>query len=496
MIDRLLARPWIVLAIAMVVQVALFIAVQRDLMTADPVSYATNANDLAFHSSELFARRDNHPFMMRLGLTAPIALMYRVFGASPFVTNVIGLLAGLAIMAIAYAAVSTPRAKLLAVLFALTCTPLLTEGRELTADMPCAAAMAASIFCLSRRDRRRGELWLVAAVVAWFAAFQIKETAVWCAPVWAYAVILDLRDRGFRSVVAVFAPAVAVGAGLVGGYLVFCSVLWGDPLARMTGIQQVSSVHDWSLVGRPAAQWVARLTWQPPALLFDMFGAALVPLVLSPWLVRGRDRIWIVATAAIILMYWFGSSTTKVYMPLPLMPRMLLPALPGVVVLSALATDAVLDRIRRGEWRLVLVLVFAICLFVPHVRALRRIAFPERAESAVYAQLRAEAENTTERIVLICGDGDVWCPALTDYYFGFDRPSNLDVVILRGFTDAPLPEAVRVRLLVNVRRSSERGEELVRRAEALALRRIVSYPKVRLYDAGNGARLHEALRSP
>ena len=145
MLDRLLARPWIALVVALAVHAALWLAVQRDIHTADPLYYATNAHNLAFHPAELLATRDHLVFVMRLGLTAPIALAYRLFGVSTLATNLPCLLAGLAIVAIAYAAVSTPRGKLLAVLFAATCTPLIADGHELNPDLPCAAAMAASI---------------------------------------------------------------------------------------------------------------------------------------------------------------------------------------------------------------------------------------------------------------------------------------------------------------------------------------------------------------
>src|SRR5262249_7380526 len=150
--------------------------------------------------------------------------------------NLPSLLAGLAILAIVYAAPSTPRGKLLALGFALVCTPLIVDGRELNPDLPCAAAMAASLLCLARRDRPRGAWWVVAAVVAWFAAVQVKEVAVWCAPAWLYVALDDLYARGGSWVVRRFAPAIAVGAVLVAGYLAFCAALWGDPLARLHGI--------------------------------------------------------------------------------------------------------------------------------------------------------------------------------------------------------------------------------------------------------------------
>ena len=109
LLDLLLARPWIALAAALVVHAALWLAVQRDIHTADPLYYATNAHNRAFHPADLLATRDQFVFVMRLGLTAPIALAYRLFGVSTLATNLPCLLAGLAILAIAYAAATTGR---------------------------------------------------------------------------------------------------------------------------------------------------------------------------------------------------------------------------------------------------------------------------------------------------------------------------------------------------------------------------------------------------
>jgi len=225
-----------------------------------------------------------------------------------------------------------------------------------------------------------------------------------------------------------------------------------------------------------------------------MFSVALVPFVLSPWLVRGRDRIWIVATAAILVLFWFGSSTTGVYMPLPSHRRMILPALPGLLVIAALASDAALDRIRGGWWRAGLALGFAVFLVVPHVNSLRKRLLDERPESAAYAWLRAEVASTSDRIVLVCGEPR--CPRYTDFYFGFERPGNLVVVPAPEFAAAPLPERARVRLITQVHRTGAVGADVARRAEAIGLRRIVWHPDLRLYDAGDGARLREALARP
>jgi dolichyl-phosphate-mannose-protein mannosyltransferase len=488
----LLDRPWLALIAVLAAHVALWLAVQRDIATADPLGYSFHAHRLAFEPAQVLAAHETHPFVLRLGLTAPIALLYRLFGVSPLATNLPSLLAGLGIIAIAYAAASTPRAKLLAAGFAAVCTPLVVDGHELTADLVCAAVMAASILCLARRDRPRGARWVVAAAVVWFAAFQVKEVAVWCAPVWIWAVVRDLRAHGGRWVVHTFAPAAAVGAVLAAGYLVLCTVLWGDPLARFHGIEDAASGHYWSLGGHPTREWVARLTWQPPALLYRMLRALLLPAVLSPWLVRGRDRIWVLATAAILLLYWFGSTTFASYLPLPAQRRMVLPVLPGLLVLAALATDAAVDRIQRrirDPWLAgAIALGFAACLVLPHITTVRKRLFLEHPDRAAYAALRAEAAATTDRIVVVCADVD--CPDYTRFYFAWSPPANVAIVTAPEFTAAPLPAPARVRLMVHLERSGQQAE---RCAEALGLPPILWSPTVRLYDAGDGARLHQTL---
>jgi hypothetical protein len=89
--------------------------------------------------------------------------------------------------------------------------------------------------------------------------------------------------------------------------------------------------------------------------------------------------------------------------------------------------------------------------------------------------------------------GDFRCPPLTAFYFGFAPPPHLTVVLPAEFAAAPLPDRARVRLLVQVNRSNGAGRDVARRADALGLPRIIGHPELRLYDAGDGARLHAAL---
>src|SRR5262249_15594309 len=270
---------------------------------------------IAVDPGHAFAAPTNEPFVMRVGLTIPLALMYRAFGVSSFVTNLPCLLAALGIVAIAWAAPPTPRGKLLALVFAVAGAPLVSHAILLYPDLPAAALMAWSVLLLQRRK-------LAAAMVVWFAAFLVKETALWCAPVWIW---VALRDTGWRAMWR----AGVVGAALGIAYLVVCSVVWGDAFARFRGVQELTNEHKWAMSGRPAGEWLARLTWEVPWMLIKMFKVTLVPVVLAPWLVRGRERIWWAFTATMVLMYWFGSSSVSSYAPLPILQRMILPALPG-----------------------------------------------------------------------------------------------------------------------------------------------------------------------
>jgi hypothetical protein len=110
----------------------------------------------------------------------------------------------------------------------------------------------------------------------------------------------------------------------------------------------------------------------------------------------------------------------------------------------------------------------------------RVIATTDRPERAAYDALRAEVASTGDRVVLVCGD----------------PRGNLTVVNADAFAAAPLPAHARVRLVTQMIRALGAAREPARLAEELGLPRITWHPDVRLYDAGDGARLHAALARP
>jgi hypothetical protein len=489
-------RPWLALVAAMLVEVVVYFAVQGDFAASDPLAYSVIAHDIAAHPAQAFAAPSNHPFEMRIGLTVPLAVLYRVFGVSTPVTNLPCLAAWLLILWVVYAAAPSLRAKLLGLGYVMACRQLVQHAILLNVDLPCAALMGLSVLALQRRDRPRGAWWGVVAMSAWFAAFLVKETALWCAPVWIYAIAIDVRAAGWRAALRRTGGGLAVGAALTLGYLGLCAAVWGHPLARFVGIQELSSEHTWALAGRPAHEWIERLVWGPPKLLYLMFHLTLAPALLGLIVVRGRERLWVIATATILLLYWVGSSSFSSYSPLPLSPRMVLPALPGLLVLAALASDAVMERLsprgRAAAWAVLLLAVM-----VPAALSITAKIRRPRVEAPIYAALRTELANPARRIVLVCGNRGR--EALSRYSFQFTPPPNLTLVFAGDFARAPLPLGAEVRAFVATGRaayaSPDREYARDGEIEALALPVLVTRPTFAIYDAGDGTALWNALRA-
>jgi hypothetical protein len=497
-VRTVLRHPWIALVVALCLESFVLVIGRGDFIASDPLWYSEIAHRLTLDPSEVFAGHDTHPFVMRIGLTVPLALLYRAFGVSTVVSNLPCTMAALGVLLVAYAAAPTPRAKLLALLFGVACTPLIRHATVLNVDLPCAALMACSVLWLSRRDRPRGAWWLVAAAVAWIAAFLVKESAIWCGAVWLYAIVVDLRGLGVRQLARRFAPAFVVAAALAALYAALCAWLWGSAWARFQGIEELTYDHAWTLHGRPASQWIKRLTWQPAVMLATMFHATLVPVVLAPWLVRGSARIWWFATAAFTVLYWFGSTSLTSYSPLPISERMVLPVLPGIIVLAALASDQALERLHSSRWRTPIVAALLVFLCAPAVRVMSARMIRPRSETASFAVLRDEVADPTHRVVLVCGERR--SVHISGFYFAFEMPSNLTVVFAADFARAARPEGATVRALVDISRGrTDRGMDpnldMTAPIELLALPLLFRDHNVRLYDAGDGVRLWEALRA-
>jgi len=492
-----LRRPWLGLFIAIAALVAIFLRGRPDLAASDPLWYATIAHQLSTHPSDLFALHDLHPFVMRLGLTVPIAVMYRLFGVSDLTTNLPALFGAVTILVVLYASAASARGRWIALGVGVFSTALIQNSLVLNVDLPCAALMSVSIVCLARRDRERGQWWLVAMVVAAFAAFLVKEVAVWCVPVCLIAIVSDIRATG-RQAIARTLPAVGTGFILATAYLVFCKVMWGDALARFHGIDALTYDHAWALHGQNVGAWVGRLTWEPPALFAKLVGVAIIPALLAPFLVTGRDRVWLLAAGTFVLLYWFGSSSLSAYAPLPISPRMALPVLPPLLVCAALAIDHLIDVAGASLPKRAGVLILALTIALPSLNSDRTFLARSRPEAASFAELRSEATSAPGKsFTLVCAEPR--CEPIAVYQFGFDVPPNVHVVMANDFANAPIPAAEIVRTLVNRPRASgaartDPKQDRTKPILALGLPRLAGNDQVMLLDAGDGTSLWNALR--
>lgn len=496
----LLRRPWVALVVVLVVELAVLVAAQGDFIASDPLWYADLAHRISIDPASVFAAPSNHPFEMRVGLTIPLALLYRMFGVSTLVTNLPSVLSVLVVTLAVYGAAPSPRAKLIGLVVCITCTNLLRSGTVLTVDLPCAALTTVSLLLLSWRDRPHGRWWLVAAVGAWFAAFLVKESAVWILPVWAYALVHDVRQTSLRSVARLIAPALAAGAVLILAYLIVCARVWGDPLARFSGIAALTYDHAWAMRDQPAGAWIERLTWSVPWMFVRMFEWSLVPAVVAPWLIRGKDRFWPIATMIVIAMFWFGSTSLSTYAPLPVSARMAFPAVPLILITITLATDRVIERLDGSPWRAVVVAVALAVVTLSMALKMTSVITRPRPETMAYRLLQAATEDRSRNVVLVCGDP--YCGSISSFYFGFTPPPNLNIVFAPAFRDAPLAPGAKVFAITNATRGPVAEwfdpqkdpygykVDLIR---SLDLPRLVHDRDVDLYDAGDGARLHAAL---
>lgn len=490
--DELLKRPWIALLATLLAYTLLYVFGQIDFVASDPLWYADVAHTLAVDPSAVFTPEDLHPFAMRIGLTVPLSLLYRAFGVSTMVTNLPSLLAALGIVVIVYAAATTARGKLAGMFFCLTCIPLLRHSVLLNIDLPCAALMALVVLCLSRRLEPNGRGWLIAGAVVWLAAFLVKETAIWCAPVWLYALVSDLRTRSIRDVARSYVPALLAGAFLLAAYLALCMHLWGSPLARFQGVEAVADEHTWSLHGKPSTVWLARLVWQPAWLVLGLFQCLLVPAIAAAWCVRGPQRIWTFATASFLALYWFGSVSLSSYSPLPISGRMVLPTLPGVLVCATLGTEHVLTH-WRSRWRPPVAALVVLALLVPALRTMMGLVTRPTPETTAFALLRREVRaHPDEMFALVCAEPR--CVAIANFYFGFEVPANLQMMTAKQLQDrTATPSADRVYALVNSLRSPHENMSVY--LDRLHLPARFSFRHIRLYDAAQGDELVRGLTS-
>lgn len=425
----------ICLVVVMVAYVALWLACPKKFGWADQWIYSERAFNIAHHNG--FGHND--VFSHRLGATLPVALLYKLFGVNIITTTAWPLCAALLIILTVWVALPDSKSRVFGAVFCLTSVPLFKASATLLPDIIAAAFMAMSAAMLFSRTAliRNDRLWLcapIASALCLFVAFLAKESAYWVLPLWPIALVGDLRGKDFPILFRRFyVPAMATGIILGLLYLLFCYVVWGDALARAKCIQALTGHHPWSWNRVSSGAFLSRMTISPVKMFLSQYGVVALLALFSLRSLPKSLVPWRYYAILCVVLFWFGSTSFTRYEPMPLTPRMALPAFPGLCVLAAFLSSRLMVASQRSLInRLIplLILCLASLPFANYVYSWR--GEPLAEEKAIAIVKHEVATHPDNNYLLICSDTN--SPKSLAFYFGYEYPANLRVVFVGQLT--------------------------------------------------------------
>lgn len=299
---------------------------------SDLWAYSKRAHSfLSFEGGEIIKTSsiNTHIFSQRLSIYVPIGLFYSIAGVSMEATTLwplivmIGTLWGLW-----YSGINVEE-RSISCFLALTSLPFFFQFRTLRPDIFVALSCLIFFIIVNKKDRISSVFasTLLVAGVLYFGAFA-KLSIYWAGAVWLVVAAEDIYVGRWSETKQIHASVILGGLIALVAYLVTCQVIWGNPLARLEGLESVSGSHLWSWNEKSFAEKIKRLTYGPLVTFTAAFGP-LFPFTIGGLLMwRKGVRFWDKALLTILFLYWFGTTSLSMYEPLPAMPRMVLPAFP------------------------------------------------------------------------------------------------------------------------------------------------------------------------
>jgi 4-amino-4-deoxy-L-arabinose transferase-like glycosyltransferase len=334
---------WVLIAVG--VFAILLRAIGYDgLGVSDDMGYAHFAERIANGQFRI----EHHHYAIRFGMTAPVALLYFLFGMQEW-TTVLYPLAGSVAAPVLLAAIGCRIGGAVAGLVSgllLASLPMeALYGGILVPEAVLQPALLAAALLYVVADQRSSPRLAGLSGVAFGLAFLVKEPAVF---VLAAFVLFGLLQRRYR-----LAIALAAGAALVAG-TEFALLYWatGDPFfihsamkVHNAGMQRWAQTLD---LPYRLFKYYPRILLVPSAFvgLHGLIATAAAVYGLLRWKkpVYGLLLLW----AAIPFLYLnFGSSSFREYMPLPAAHRYLLVIFPPLLLLAGLGLAGVADRGRK-----------------------------------------------------------------------------------------------------------------------------------------------------
>jgi hypothetical protein len=333
----------------------------------DDVEYAQLAHRI-LAGGFLRAHQETAPiYPVRIGILAPAAAAFKLFGVSEWALGVFPLLISLVSIFLAYLAgrmFFSERVGIVAALLQALLPIDVRYGTLLYPDPPGALFLNVAILLaylgsrqsLPRRRAVAGALAGLCLGLSWLC----KEAVLFSVPfVAGYLLWLIYRERGH----VVLAAWMAVGfAGVVGTESGLYAWYVSDPLYHFHAIERHSR-NPWATPWF----WPADATWgqlgarlfrdgPETILLSTRFGlvTAVGALAVCYALFKGWRSYAFVGAWFVYhgLVFNFGSHSLRSYMPLPTSDRYLWPLLLPALLLTAAFVDAVLKGRAKGErWR-------------------------------------------------------------------------------------------------------------------------------------------------
>lgn len=371
-------RPLTILLVIMALSAAVRIYLFRGYVGLDDGEYARLAYQLAHGEFSLGEYAGPAVFPLRVGLIAPTAAVFGLFGFGEKLMVSFPLFLSLLSLPLAYLCASTlfgRGAGLISAGILGTLPADIAQATYLCPDLPAAVLAAAGvtvILHLSREGSRQGSaLFLGGGLAGLLFGFSwlCKETIAYLAPFILLLIILTMKKRG-RGWLPLWVGATAGAVGVLLAEVAVYQALTGDLLFRFHEVERAyaqlengffSEGSDWGWqVGESrTVALLRRLFLTGPAFLLWNDGISYLPVlgligVLYGWLRRDRSflipSLWLVT---LLLMFNFGSSSTSTYTPLALFTRYLHPLLfPSALLAGGLIAKQVhagFGSLRRRE---------------------------------------------------------------------------------------------------------------------------------------------------
>jgi hypothetical protein len=334
----------------------------------DDYAYSFFANQLA---EGRFMPGDNH-FSHRLGVFAPVALLYRIFGLHDHITILWSLLCHLAAVSLVFFTLVKKDPETAAagtILAGLSFYPIFF-CKEFYPDTTVACFGMASVYLLFKvRDREDKSVYFFSFLFLSFVfeAFLAKETVLYFFP---FFLLLFVHDLVRKINTKFWISTIIFGLIFILVYLCWYKIYLGNFFYRFQAIQDGHYEFHGSYYHKKFIEYIPRLTYEPFLMLLST--EMIIPVLLAvPALcsLKGKEWIdlqktrtfWGILSILILLMLWFCSTSIQFYNPIFLQGRMLLMLIPPLCVVAGLGWKTINESV---YWNRIVAILFSIVTLI------------------------------------------------------------------------------------------------------------------------------------